>query len=100
MTGISHFINELRRRNVFRAGAAYVVTAWLLVQVSDILLETFAAPEWAMRGVVVALAIGFPVVLLLAWLYEVTIEGVKRTAIIPPAAVPFGALALSTVPSS
>ena len=79
MTGISHFINELRRRNVFRAGAAYVVTAWLLVQVSDILLETFAAPEWAMRGVVVALAIGFPVVLLLAWLYEVTIEGVKRT---------------------
>lgn len=79
MTSISQFINELRRRNVFRSGAAYVVTAWLLIQVADILLDAFDAPAWAMRGVVIALAVGFPVALLLSWLYEVTTQGVKRT---------------------
>jgi TolB-like protein/Flp pilus assembly protein TadD len=79
VSGILQFINELRRRNVFRSGAAYVVTAWLLIQVADILLDTFDAPAWAMRGVVMALAVGFPVVLLLSWLYEVTTQGVKRT---------------------
>ncbi len=80
MINISRFINELRRRNVFRSGAAFVVVAWLLIQVADILLETFAAPAWAMRVIVVALAVGFPVVLMLAWLYEITTQGVKRTA--------------------
>ncbi len=79
MISISRFINELRRRDVFRSGAAYVIVAWLLVQVSDILLETFAAPAWAMRAVVTALAVGFPVVLILAWVYEITTQGVKRT---------------------
>ena len=79
MASISQFIKELRRRNVFRTGAAYVVVAWLLVQASDILLETFAAPTWAMRAIVIALAVGFPVVLILAWVYEITTEGVKRT---------------------
>ena len=80
MISISRFINELRRRNVFRSGAAFVVVAWLLIQVADILLETFAAPAWAMRVIVVALVVGFPVVLMLAWLYEITTQGVKRTA--------------------
>jgi len=79
LISISRFINELRRRNVFRSGAAYVVVAWLLIQVSDILLGTFAVPAWAMRVIVVALAVGFPVVLMLAWLYEITTQGVKRT---------------------
>ena len=80
MISISRLINELRRRNVFRSGAAYVVGAWLLIQVFDILLETFAAPVWTMRVIVVALAVGFPVVLILAWVYEITTQGVKRTA--------------------
>ncbi len=81
MVSVSQFINELHRRNVFRSGAAYVVIAWLLIQVSDILLETYAAPAWAMRAVVTALAIGFPVVLILAWIYEITTQGVKRTEV-------------------
>ncbi len=80
MASISQFIIELRRRNVFRSAAAYVVVAWLLIQVSDILLETFAAPTTAMRAIVVALFVGFPVVLILAWVYEITTQGVKRTA--------------------
>ena len=79
MTGISQFIGELKRRNVFRSGAAYVVSAWLLIQVADILLDVFDAPAWVMRGIVIALAVGFPVVLILAWLYDVTTQGVKRT---------------------
>ena len=79
LIGISRFINELRRRNVVRSGAAYAVSVWLLIQVSDILLGTFAAPAWVMRGVVIALAVGFPIVLLLSWLYEITTQGVKRT---------------------
>jgi len=80
MASISQFIKELRRRDVFRTGVAYLVVAWLLIQLSDILLETFAAPTWAMRAVVIALAAGFPVVLMLAWVYEITTQGVKRTA--------------------
>ncbi|MCH8930724.1 MAG: hypothetical protein IIA98_07400, partial [Proteobacteria bacterium] len=83
MVSVSQFINELRRRNVFRSAAAYVVIAWLLIQVADILLEAFAAPNWAMRAIVIALAVGFPVVLILAWVYEITTQGVKRTEAVP-----------------
>jgi len=79
MASVSQLIKELRRRDVFRSGVAYVVVAWLLIQVSDILLEAFAAPTWAMRAIVIALAVGFPVVLILAWVYEITTQGVKRT---------------------
>ncbi|MCH7508997.1 MAG: tetratricopeptide repeat protein [Proteobacteria bacterium] len=79
MVSVSQFINELRRRNVFRSAAAYVVIAWLLIQIADILLEAFAAPNWAMRAIVIALAVSFPVVLILAWVYEITTQGVKRT---------------------
>ena len=81
MVSVSQFVIELRRRNVFRTGVAYIVIAWLLIQVSQILLETYAAPAWVMRAVVTALAIGFPVVLILAWIYEITTQGVKRTEV-------------------
>jgi tetratricopeptide (TPR) repeat protein len=73
------FIEELRRRNVFRAGAAYVVLAWLVVQVADILLDAFAAPPWILQAIIIALAIGLPVALVGAWVYELTTEGLKRT---------------------
>jgi len=81
---ISRFITELKRRNVFRAGVGYVVLAWLVVQAADILLGTFAAPEWVMRTFVIALALGFPVTVVLAWVYEITVEGVKRTEDVLP----------------
>jgi len=67
---------------VFRSAAAYVVIAWLLIQVADILLDTFAAPAWAMRAIVVALAVGFPVALILAWVYDITTQGVTRTEVV------------------
>ncbi|MDH3984541.1 MAG: hypothetical protein OEV02_10120, partial [Gammaproteobacteria bacterium] len=79
MTSIQNFFAELKRRNVVRAGAAYVVLAWLVIQVADILFETFAVPNWVMQALVIALAIGLPIVLVGAWVYELTREGLKRT---------------------
>ncbi len=71
---------ELQRRNAFRAGAAYLVFAWLLIQVADILLETFVAPTWVMKALVVALFVGFPIALVLAWFYELTSHGIIADA--------------------
>ena len=73
-----HLFAELRRRNVFRVGAAYAVVAWLLVQVADLLFPIFGAPDWVLRIFVIVLLLGLPVALLLAWAFELTPEGVKR----------------------
>lgn len=69
----------LSRRKVFRAGAAYVVVSWILVQVADTILPAFAAPESSMRILIIALVAGFPVILILSWLYDFTRDGVRRT---------------------
>ncbi len=69
---------ELKRRNVFRVGAAYLVMAWLLAQVADVALGAFAAPEWVMRSILVLLLIGLPLALFFAWAYELTPEGIKK----------------------
>jgi adenylate cyclase len=84
MRSAHRFVEELNRRNVLRAGAAYIVIAWLAAQVADLLLETFAAPDWAMQFVVLALAIGLPVALVLSWAYELTTEGLVRTSEVNP----------------
>jgi TolB-like protein/Flp pilus assembly protein TadD len=72
------FFEELKRRNVVRVGIAYVVTAWLILQVSDIVLDNIAAPEWLMKGIMLVLAIGLPVALIFAWAFELTPEGIKK----------------------
>ena len=69
---------ELRRRNVFRVGIAYVVTSWLLLQFADIVLENIAAPGWVMQVFMLALGLGFPLALFFAWAYELTPEGLKK----------------------
>lgn len=69
---------ELKRRNVFRVGAAYVVSAWVLAQVADLVLDNVASPDWVMQSILVALAIGFFISLIFAWAYELTSEGIKR----------------------
>ncbi len=69
---------ELKRRNVFRVGIAYAVTAWLILQVADIVLDNTPAPEWVMQVVMLLLALGLPVALLLAWAFELTPEGLKK----------------------
>src|SRR5262249_21322283 len=70
---------ELKRRNVYKVAIAYGVVAWLLMQVASQIFPFFEIPNWAVRLVVLLLIIGFPVALILAWAFELTPEGIKRT---------------------
>ena len=70
--------NELKRRNVFRVGIAYVVVAWLVAQVLQLVFESFGTPDWAIKSVLVLLATGLPFALFFAWAFEMTPEGLKR----------------------
>lgn len=72
--------DELRRRNVFRVGAAYLVAAWLLLQLTDIVVPIFQLPDSVSRSILFLLLIGFVLALILAWAYELTPEGIKREA--------------------
>ena len=69
--------SELKRRHVIRVAIAYVVTAWVVAQVAELLLDSFSAPDWVVKVILVLLIIGFPVALLLAWAFELTPEGIK-----------------------
>jgi len=70
--------DELKRRNVFRVGSAYVVAGWLILQVADVILNNLDLPSWIFPLLLISLAVGFPLALLLAWHYEFTPEGVKK----------------------
>ena len=69
---------ELKRRNVFRVGAAYAVAAWVLVQIGEAVFPAFGVPDSLFRGMVILLVLGMPLALFLAWAFEVTPQGVKR----------------------
>ncbi len=69
---------ELKRRSVIRVGGAYLIAAWVLAQVADLGLESFGAPAWAMKTILLGLLIGFPLALIFAWVFELTPEGIKR----------------------
>ncbi len=71
-------LEELKRRNVFKVGTAYVVLSWLLAQAADLASDTFAAPDWVMKMLVTLLFLLFPLVLFFAWAYELTPEGIKK----------------------
>lgn len=71
---------DLRRRRVFRVGAAYGVAAWLIVEVSSVVLPALRMPEWTLTAVVIVALAGIPISLLLAWLYDLTSQGLVRTA--------------------
>jgi len=73
------FFSELRRRNVVRVSIAYLVVSWLLVQAAGVLEPALLLPDWVDRVVTVFLLIGFPVVVIFAWAFEMTPEGVKLT---------------------
>ena len=74
---VMHFIDELKRRNVFRVGVAYMIVAWLLLQVADVILPTFRTPDWVMQAFTFLLILGFPLALIFAWAFELTPEGIK-----------------------
>src|SRR5438477_1733618 len=76
---IANFFAELKRRNVYKVAVAYAVVAWLLIQAASILFPTFEAPGWVMKVFVAVVAAGFPIALILAWAFELTPGGLKRT---------------------
>ena len=71
------FFTELKRRNVFRMGIAYVVVAWVLLQAVDFTLDIISAPNWVMQVFFLAAVVGLPVVLIFSWVFEITPEGIK-----------------------
>jgi TolB-like protein/Flp pilus assembly protein TadD len=75
----ANFFSELKRRNVYKVAVAYAVVAWLLMQVASQIFPFFEIPNWAVRLVVLFLVIGFPIALIIAWAFEATPEGIKRT---------------------
>ena len=74
-----NFFAELKRRNVYKVAVAYAVVGWLLVQVATQVFPLFEIPTWAIRLVVLLIVIGFPIALVIAWAFELTPEGIKRT---------------------
>src|SRR5210317_357879 len=71
------FFDELKRRNVFRVAIGYIITAWLLLQIVDLVLENINAPDWVMQVFMLAMAVGLPIALIIAWAFELTPEGIK-----------------------
>jgi len=69
---------ELKRRNVFRVGLAYVVTGWLLMQVGEVMAPALRLPDWVLSALAFFLVLGLPLVLIFAWVFELTPEGLKR----------------------
>jgi adenylate cyclase len=77
----ANFFAELKRRNVYKVAVAYAIVGWLLVQVATQVFPFLEIPNWVVRLVIVLVAIGFPIALVIAWAFEMTPEGIKRTEI-------------------
>ena len=73
------FFSELKRRKVYRVAIAYAVAAWLVAQVVTQIFPVFEVSPWALRSMIVLLITGFPIALILAWAFDITPEGIKRT---------------------
>ncbi len=80
------FIAELGRRHVGRIAIAYAAVAFVLLQTGEIILPAFNAPEWGLRLLVVLVLLGLPIAVALAWVYDITSHGIRRTADLAPAA--------------
>jgi adenylate cyclase len=78
---IDNFFSELKRRNVYKVAVAYAVVGWLLAQVATQIFPFLEIPNWVVRLVIVLIAIGFPIALVIAWAFEATPEGIKRTEV-------------------
>jgi TolB-like protein/Flp pilus assembly protein TadD len=76
-----NFFAELKRRNVYKVAVAYAIVGWLLVQIATQVFPFLEIPNWVVRLVIVLVAVGFPIALVIAWAFEATPEGIKRTEI-------------------
>src|SRR5581483_10768192 len=73
------FFGELKRRNIYKVAVAYAIVGWLLIQVATQVFPFLEIPNWVIRLVIALVAIGFPIALVIAWAFELTPEGIKRT---------------------
>src|SRR5215467_4047510 len=78
--GERNFFSELKRRNVYKVAIAYIVGGWALSQGIAQVFPVFDVPNWIVRLLVLLIIIGLPVALVLAWMFEITPQGIKRTA--------------------
>src|SRR5580765_4064758 len=76
---IDNFFAELKRRNVYKVAVAYAIVGWLVVQIATQVFPFLEIPNWVVRLVIAVVAIGFPIALVIAWAFELTPEGIKRT---------------------
>ena len=76
-----NFFGELKRRNVYKVAVAYAIVGWLLVQIATQVFPFLEIPTWVIRLVIALVAIGFPIALIVAWAFEITPEGIKRTEV-------------------
>jgi len=81
---VGNFLEELKRRNVFRVGAAYAVVSWLVIEVIDTVAPRLGLPDWVPTFFIVAVLVGLPIALLFAWAFELTPEGVKKAKDVDP----------------
>ena len=79
MSGKPSFFAEMKRRHVWRVAIAYAVVAWLLLQLAAIVLPTFGAPHWVLKVLIGVFVLFFPIAIIVAWAFELTPEGVRRT---------------------
>ena len=77
------FFNELKRRNVIKASIAYLVVNWVLLQLLSILLPIVEAPDWVIKTLILLMVLGFPIWIIISWVYEVTPDGLKKTSNVP-----------------
>ena len=77
---INNFIKELKRRNVFRVATAYAIAGWLIIQIATSVFPAFDFPQWTVQFVISLTTIGFPIALIFAWAFELTPEGIKKSA--------------------
>jgi TolB-like protein/Tfp pilus assembly protein PilF len=79
-----NFFGELKRRNVYKVAVAYAIVSWLLIQIAASTFPFLEIPRWCVRLVIVLLGLGFPIAMILAWAYELTPEGIKRSEEVIP----------------
>jgi TolB-like protein/tetratricopeptide (TPR) repeat protein len=82
-----NFFSELKRRNVYKVAVAYAIVGWVIAQIATQIFPFLEIPNWVVRLVIVLIAIGFPVALVIAWAFEATPEGIKRTEDVDPGAI-------------
>lgn len=76
---LKHFISELKRRNVFKVATAYAIVGWLIIQVVTAIEEPLSLPDWFDTATIILVFIGFPIALIIAWAFELTPEGLKKS---------------------